>query len=109
MQQGGDSPLAAIAGPARLLHHTPKLGELFLTGEAGEKDVAGSSKVFPSQNMTSLTRTEYLRLVKNLLQSNGVRSSPPQIHFEDLQHNSEHDQYFPPVVTKKHIAGNEEK
>lgn len=89
MQQGGESPLVAIAGPARLPNCTPEPGKLLLTGE---KDVAGSSKVFPSQNMSSLIQAEYLRLVKNLLRSNGVRPSLPQIHFEDLQPNSEHDQ-----------------
>ena len=47
MQQGGESPVVAIAGPARLPDCMPELGELFLTGEAGEKDDAGSSKVFP--------------------------------------------------------------
>lgn len=44
MQQGGKSPLVAIAGPARLPSCMPELGELFQTGE---KDAAGRSKVFP--------------------------------------------------------------
>jgi len=39
----------------------PELGELLL---GGEKDVAGGSKVFPLQSMTSLTQMEDLRLVK---------------------------------------------
>lgn len=47
MQRGGESPLQLL----------PKLGDLLLTGE---KDAAGSSKVFPSQNVPSLIGTEYL-------------------------------------------------
>lgn len=48
MQQGGKSPLVAIAGP----DCTPELGELFLTGERDLLLVA--AKFSPSQNMTSI-------------------------------------------------------
>lgn len=89
MQQGGQSPLVAIPGPAGLPNCTPKPGQLFLTGG---KDVAGIRKVSPPKTTTSLTQTEYLRLVKNLLQSTSGHFSPPQTHFEELQNNSEHGQ-----------------
>lgn len=94
MQQGGQSPLVAIPGPAGLSDCTPKPEQLFLTRG---KDVAGISKVSPPKNMTALTQTEYLRLVKNVLQSTREHFSPPQTHFEELPKNSEHGQYFSPV------------
>lgn len=78
MQQGGQSPLVATPGPAGLPNCTPKPGQLFLTRG---KDVAALSKVSPPKNMTALTQNEYLRLVKNLLQSTSGHFSPLQTHF----------------------------
>lgn len=98
MQRGGESPLLAAAGPARL----PKLGESFLTRE---KDAAGSSKVFPSQNVPSLTGTEYLRL--KICKATECVPLLLKCVLSISKHNPEHDQRFPLVVAKMCSAGNE--